>query len=430
MWSLFDQPKKSFNKVKHLSSRQQLAQLFKDPLYANSSFLFANTVLGSGLGFVYWIIVAQLFSASEIGLGTALVAAARLLAGFSNSGLGLGIIRFLSQTSRERGNTLINASLTFSLSIAVLLGSAYLLTLSIWSPKLLFLQEPLWAVIFLLSVALWSLAPMMDQIFLAHRAGAAVLGRNLTMHVCKLAIPFALVFAGGAMGVFASFSLAIATSCILGLWFLTSKVRPGYSLRLRLSNLFDAREFLAYSVSSHTGNYLINLPSIILPLIILDRIGESQAAYYYVAFMVASMLYSAATSLATSAFVEGSNNSGTALRRAVKATLLIVVPGIATLHVASPILLSFFGTEYLSAKGLLLALVYAAPLDAAMRLLVTYWRVNKAMITLNIFSALWAVGIVGSSLFTSELIQVGYAYIFGSLPALLFGFIAIRFHKS
>ena len=123
MWSLFDQPKKSFNKAKLLSSRKQLTQLFRDPLYANSSFLFANTVLGSGLGFVYWIIVAQLFSASEIGLGTALVAAARLLAGFSNSGLGLGIIRFLSQTSRERGNALINASLTFSVSIAVLVGS-------------------------------------------------------------------------------------------------------------------------------------------------------------------------------------------------------------------------------------------------------------------------------------------------------------------
>ena len=148
--------------------------------------------------------------------------------------------------------------------------------------------------------------------------------------------------------------------------------------------------------------------------------------------MVASMLYSAATSLATSAFVEGSSqrNSNAALKRAVKATLLVVVPGVATLHFASPILLGLFGAEYLSAKGLLLALVYAAPLDAAMRLLITYWRVNKAMITLNIFSALWAVGIVGSSLFANELIQVGYAYIFGSLPALLFGFIAMRLRKS
>ena len=413
------------------SRSRQLLQLLRDPLYANSSFLFANTVVGSGLGFAYWLVVAQLFNASEVGLGTALVAATRLLAELGSSGLGLGVIRFLSHHPKRRADALISGSLTFSVCAALTASIFYLLTLPLWSSKLAFLREPYWALAFVLSAGVWALAPIIDQIFLAHRAGGAVLGRHLVMHLAKLAIPFALMFAGGTTGVYASFTLGIAVSLGLGLGFLVFKLRPGYRLSLNFSALFRSREFLTYSVSNHIGNYLINLPSVVLPLIILNNIGETQAAYYYVAFMIASVLYSAATSLATSAFVEGSAqmHGQTALKKAVKATLFVVVPGMAFLQLVSPILLGLFGSEYLAAKKLLLVLICAAPFDAAMRLLVTYWRVEKATVTLNMFCALWAAGIVGLSLLANELTQIGYAYILGGVPALTFGLIATRFRR-
>ena len=430
MWSLLNRSQEFFASVGPARSRRQLAQLFRDPLFANGSFLFANTVLGSLFGFVYWIVMAKLFSASEIGLGTALVSAATLLAGLSHSGLGLGIIRFLGQTSRARGDALISASFTFSFFVALFVGTVYIFALPLWSSKLLFLQNPFWAVAFLFSVGLWALAPMIDQVFLAHRAGAAVLGRNVVMHVAKLALPFTLVFAGGVVGVYASFTLATAASCLLGLWFLAFWVRPGYRFEPHFFTLFKFRDFLLYSVGSHTANYLVSIPSLALPLIVLNRIGQTQTAYYYVAFMIASLLYSAATALATSAFVEGSSQgSSSTLKKAVKATLFIVVPGMVILHFVSPLLLGFFGHDYLEAKALLRVLIYAAPLDAAMRLLVTHWRVNKAVVTLNIFSALWAVGIVGLSLFATELVHIGYVYMFGGLPALAFGLAATRLRK-
>lgn len=419
--------------LKSILSRQALTQHLRDPLYANSYFLFANTVLGSLLGFVYWLVVARLFPADEVGVGTAVVSTATLLAGIGNLGLGLGIIRFLSQVSNEHGHTLIDGALVLSFAAASVVGAVFLIGLSLWPATLEFLLfEPIWKVSFVLGVGFWAVAPIVDQILLSHRAGATVLLRNTIMHVIKLVLVFALVFAGGEIGVYASFATGVAVSCVVGVLLLQGGMRAGYRFRVRLVELLKETTLLRFSVGSHIGNYLQAAPSFIIPLIILNRFGEVQTAQFYMAFMVASLLYAVTLAFATSAFVEGSllQDGPSPLLRILKVTAVILVLGMLGLYFLAPVLLGLFGETYTEAIPLLQVLIFAAPANAIMALLVAHWRISRQLGRLNMFAAFWALGIVAFALFASNLLWLCWAWAIGTLPALAFGIATIRPRKG
>jgi O-antigen/teichoic acid export membrane protein len=73
---------------------KQLKQHLNDPLFKNSYFLMATTVIGSILGFIFWMLVARFYTPYDVGLATALISAANLLVAFSLFGFNFGILRF------------------------------------------------------------------------------------------------------------------------------------------------------------------------------------------------------------------------------------------------------------------------------------------------------------------------------------------------
>ena len=50
-------------------NRKQLKQHLNDPLFKNSYFLMATTVIGSLLGFIFWMLVASFILKSALILG-------------------------------------------------------------------------------------------------------------------------------------------------------------------------------------------------------------------------------------------------------------------------------------------------------------------------------------------------------------------------
>ena len=52
-----------------LSKAQRLS---KDPLYRNSMYLMATSVVSAGFGFLFWILAAKLYPKEDVGIATAL----------------------------------------------------------------------------------------------------------------------------------------------------------------------------------------------------------------------------------------------------------------------------------------------------------------------------------------------------------------------
>jgi O-antigen/teichoic acid export membrane protein len=70
------------------------AERSQDKVLRNSFFLMVSTLLMAGLGFVFWVVVARLYSPAEVGLATSLIAASTLIAYVSQLGLNNTLVRF------------------------------------------------------------------------------------------------------------------------------------------------------------------------------------------------------------------------------------------------------------------------------------------------------------------------------------------------
>ena len=80
--------------------RRLTAQL-RTPLLRNGYSLAVNTVAAAGLGTVYWIIAARLYSTEDVGVNAALISAMIFLAKLAQLNLVNALNRFVPQAGRS-----------------------------------------------------------------------------------------------------------------------------------------------------------------------------------------------------------------------------------------------------------------------------------------------------------------------------------------
>ena len=108
----------------------QFRKHIKDPLYRNALLLITSSAVATGLGFFFWMVVARLYTETEVGFGAAIISAMSLLAALSRLGFGFTIIRFLPKAKdpQQMINSCFTLSGIVSLALAaILLGISFAL---------------------------------------------------------------------------------------------------------------------------------------------------------------------------------------------------------------------------------------------------------------------------------------------------------------
>ena len=180
---------------------------------------------------------------------------------------------------------------------------------------------------------------------------------------------------------------------------------------------------MQYSFSSYIGNLFNILPVIVLPLIIINHLGEDAAGFYYLAFMMANLLYSIAYALSQSVIAEGSY-AQTGLRSLVKksavALSVVMIPASAALALLGPFILELFGKSY-STNSHALVLVFAAsgPCVAAYIFGCAMLRILKKNKTIIMVNAFYAAVIAAFVLLWVDkgVAWVGFAWLIGNLAS-------------
>src|SRR5437660_1312443 len=114
----------------------------------NSLFLMASAGLTAGIGFIFWAVVAHLYTAERIGLATSLLSAISLISYLSLFGLNATLIGFPAEGKAR--NSQISLSLAAASAVSCLLGGAYLAGLGLFGPQLEFIRNtPLTAILFI-----------------------------------------------------------------------------------------------------------------------------------------------------------------------------------------------------------------------------------------------------------------------------------------
>lgn len=367
-------------------------------LYTNSFFLWLSAGLGAAFGFAFWTLAARWYGSAEVGLASAALAGWSLLVSFSHLGLGLGIVRFLPEEA-GRETRLINACLTATLAVAALAAVVFLLGLAVWAPELAYLQALPQGAGFLLFVVAGAASVIQDKACLAARDAAYVAMKTALVQVLRVALLVLFVGLAGAFGIVAAAGLAAVCGFLCG-FPLLRRALPGYRLELVLEGRILAA-LLPYSLGSYGAEFLLLLPNLVLPLLVVALAGPEEAAYFYVSWFTGQLLLSLSLQVALALFVEGARHSDGLLPLSRDALLfcsaLLGAGFLLVLFFGSDVLV-VFGAEYSRASARLLSLVALAAIPAALNsLCLAAQRVHKDVASMFPLSGLVAAATIGVS---------------------------------
>ena len=386
-------------------------------LLQSSMFLLASAGLTAAIGFVFWALVAHLYSTTRIGLATSLLSAISLISYLSLFGFNATLVRYPA-AGRAR-----NAQITWTLALVsvagLVFGSAYLAGLDLISPQLEFVRsDPPVALAFVGFCVLAAVNLLTDSVFIGARMPQYnTLVDGIIQSLVKLMMPVFLV-ALGAVGILAATGAGYGVAVIASLAFMRRRLKYRFDLHTRGTGL---RVTARYSVTSYASALLNLLPLLVLPSIVLRTLGPEQSAYYFMAVQIATLLSAASYAISESLFSEGAHdpaNIGNLLRRSAKIMMLIVVPSALIVAAGSGLILDIFGGQYAQhAHGLLvllslgsIAVAFNSWASCALRVLVRM----RALVISNVVLTVVVLGFAVA--FGSRgLLWIGYAWVLGNL---------------
>lgn len=410
----------SFNTIRNaiatVTSRRKLIDLAAIPLYRNAAYLMMVTAVTSLLGFFFWMIVARYYSEAEVGYSSAIISAISLLAMISMAGLNSLLIRFLPQA--EKPQELINSCLTLSGIFSVVIAVIFVAGLGFWSPALSFIKDnTIFALAFIVFTLFWALSTLLNTTFIAKRRAGFTLSKAVIFSVLKIPLPILFVVYFGSFGVVASWGIALAVSVAISLLFFLPKAQKGYKPVPTL-NAGLIKDTWRYSAGNYVTNLISSSLGFILPIMVINLLDSSQNAYFYIAWMISSLLFAIPRSVSQSLFAEGSHFEDKLRENIVKSlkfTFLLLIPSIVILLLAGKFLLLAFGHSYSLNALMMLRILSISSLPVAINSLYTsILRVQGRLKELMTISGLITIPVLLTSyLIVPEvgIIGIGYAWL-------------------
>ena len=353
----------------------------KDPLHKNAIFLMMNSLGTSGFGFIFWIIVARLYVPEDVGIASAIISFMILLALLANLGFGIGIIRFLGSMDERESNAIINSCFIISGTFALIFASIFLLGLDLWSEKLVFLKEdPLYIILFLIFTIIAVLMALLNSVFIARKSAIFVFIKDTGIFsFLKIVLPFFLI-SFGSMGIFFAWGIASAIAFILGMILFIPVVQNRYRFKLEIEKRV-INNMIHFSVGNHIGDIFRMLPSLILPLLIVNILSSQDAAYFYISWMMANLLFMVPLAITTSLLAEssgGEKDYGENVNKSLKLIFLFLIPTILILIFLGDVILQLIGQEYSDNAFNLLRLFSLSSIPLALNTVyITIKRIEK-----------------------------------------------------
>lgn len=408
--------------------RQFGKQLFGRGLLFNSLNLMAGTAAIAAFGFIFWVVVARTFRAETVGLATTLIAMTNLLALLSLLGFDTLLNRFLPK-SRNKSEQISSALIITGAGATFIAGTFCLLTPLI-APKLaLIIHHSLYAVLFIIVTILATWNTVTNAIFIAYRRTTFVLVISILFSAVKMCLPF-LVRSGGPITIlcFAGIAQFVNVALSIGAMMKFLGYSPSFTL-----NLKELKTLRKYGLATYTAHVLNLLPDSSLPLIVIDRLGAAAAAYFYIAFTIANLLYTIAYSTSQTLLAEVSHdeiNFGKHVRKGAEILAGFMTPAIILLTIASPLILDMFGHRYrFGSIDVLRILSVSGFFVACYSLLGTIFKIKgnlRGMITTNFVYALLITLLSIPFANALGLPGIGLAYLLGNAVSCMVGWYFLR----
>jgi O-antigen/teichoic acid export membrane protein len=318
-------------------------------LLLNSGALFGTTVVNSGLGFAYWWTAAHLFSPEAVGLASAAVSAMMLLGNVGLMGLGTWLIGELARHP-DRAPELTVAVMGIAGSLASALGMGLALLAPRVAPGLsAFATSPGSVALFSLGVGLYAASLAFDQACVGMLRGRVQLGRNALFALAKLLALVAVGLwriGGGGRAIYSTWTAGMAVSLLV---IAAASAPRGMRLAWRKPQWSALRRIGGSAMLHQALNLALDTPGLLLPLIVTSLLSVRLNAGFYVAWMVASLVFAVPAALGTVLYAIGTagpDQLAARLRLSLSVSLGVSVAAIGMLALVARPLLQLFGSTY------------------------------------------------------------------------------------
>lgn len=399
-----------------------------DSQLQNSFFIMLGSLSIAGFGFIFWAIVARIFSDATVGIATTLLSVSSLISLLSLAGFDVAFVRFLpKQIDRSK---YINSGLIVT-SLASLIISLIFIPIITYSNPVFanIFAQPLNVAYFIIFTLFSTLNLLTNSVFLASKSAVYIFMINTAFSVLKVILPLLITF-DNPMTIFniAGISQVIGVALSIG-----AMIKYlGFKLQLTIDKEV-LRSTFKYTLSVYVASVLNLLPPTVLPLMIASQLGTKEPAYYYMAFTIASILYTIAYSAMQSAFAEGSHNDERIheyIKKGFKLASVLMIPSAVLLIFGANTLLHVFGKSYSNEGAYLLQLFCVSSLFVALYSGIgSILKVKKMTGALIMMNSVYVATIFITAyvlLPSMHLPAVGYAWIAGNILAVCAGLISLK----
>lgn len=403
----------------------RLADLRRDSTARNTVLVFANNLVTAVGGMLFLFLMTRRVDPGTVGVVTAGTAMIILLAGISQMGLGMGIIRYSVALGPRRAARL-RGIFAFVAVAALLVGALFWALAARLAPGL----QPAIATLpdaapFIGACVGWTLTVQYDNYLMSRRCMALLLLKSALMAGSRPLLLVLLVQPSTAQLIGIT-----GLSALLGIVGVAPLV-PRYTVTaLEAAEApVSTRRLLSFSFWNYLSGLAGTLPALVMPTIVVSSIGGTQAAAYYMAWTLFSVLLFVPSAFSWALFAEQSAQAGSPARRATGASrwagvLMLVLP---VLFVPAGLLvLALLGASYL-AYGWPALLLLAGGFWPYYRsqLLMIELRMGGAQWPLTLASLVSHLAIIGVSLpLLAVLGTAGAALAWSAGQGLLLGLLA------
>lgn len=386
--------------MKNLQKRIQkkYTQVMSNSMRRNSLLLVMSQAMLAGGMFLFFVISAHLLPASTVGLATSFISFGLLVATFTNLGLPNTIIRFLPSSKRRAG--LFAAALSLVAASSLIGGSIAVLLIKHLVPKLGFVHNSLvLSLTFILLVMGTALSALLDGTLVAFRKGEYVFLRSVITNVPRIFLPFAFV-AAAAKGTTGIYVVTLLGGVVFNIVIIIRKLLATESLH---PNLGEVIKHKTYASSNYLGGLFGVLPSTLVPVIVLSRLGPAAAAYYYMPAQIAAFLSVICNSISQAFISEASQTEDVSehrklFRQAFRHQYQLLIPIVITLGLLGWPILRIYGKAY-AARGFVPLLILAgSALIVGVNWLGDTWlnvkKRSRDYFLMNAFNSLVTLGFV------------------------------------
>jgi O-antigen/teichoic acid export membrane protein len=360
---------------------------------------------------LFWIAGTHIMSTDEVGIVAAMLSISFFIVVLSRLGMGDGVLRFMPGSQDK--NSLYNGVQLLSLFLSLVVGAIFLAGVNYFSPSLTILWHIDLLIPFIVYLVTLQIFNSQNFFLQSIRRADALFVQSL---ITGLRVPLILLVAAFASGVFGAL-VVLDISMILALaygWLVLA--RSGFSLNLRC-DWGEIKKILKFSLGSYTASLFILMPSSLLPILIINQLGPSSNAYFYIAYTVTMFLVMIPNGIGSSLFIEGSHDMPLKdiVLKSLRLIMLLMIPAAVLIFFFGNYPLLLFSKDYSVQSFQILQLMAVGTLFSAVTIVyIQIKKVQKQVGLINLLNSTTSVLLITLSyVFMSAfgLRGIGYAWL-------------------